>query len=83
MIKRVLYVLLLITVVFCALYFGYSYFNNADTLIFKESASHLGEIYSYLGKYIGSINSNNFDSMHLFLTQVEYNLMYCGDDDFV
>ena len=83
MIKRVLYVLLLVTVIFSSFYFGYSYFNNADTLIFKESASHLGEIYSYLGKYIGSINSNSFDSMHLFLSQLEYNLSYGSDDKFV
>lgn len=70
MLKRVLYVLLLALVVFTACYFGYAYLNNADTLIFMESASHLEEIYSYLGKYISSTNNNSFDSMHLFMTQL-------------
>ena len=83
MLKRVLYVLLLAIVVFTACYFGYAYLNNADTLIFMESASHLEEIYSYLGKYISSINNNSFDSMHLFMTQLEYTLDSGGDDQFV
>ena len=83
MLKRVLYVLLVAIVVFVACYFGYAYLNNADTLIFMESASHLEEIYSYLGKYISSINNNNFDSMHLFMTQLEYSLASDGDDQFV
>ena len=83
MLKRVLYVLLLALVVFTACYFGYAYLNNADTLIFMESASHLEEIYSYLGKYISSTNNNSFDSMHLFMTQLEYTLDSGGDDQFV
>ena len=83
MLKRVLYVLLLAIVVFTACYFGYAYLNNADTLIFMESASHLEEIYSYLGKYISSTNNNSFDSMHLFMTQLEYTLDSGGDDQFV
>lgn len=83
MLKRVLYVLLLVTVIFIAFYFGYAYFNNADTLIFKESASHLEEIYSYLGKYISSINNNYFDSLHMFLSQLEYSLSTGSGDDFV
>ena len=83
MLKRVLYVLLLALVVFTACYFGYAYLNNADTLIFMESASHLEEIYSYLGKYISSTNNNSFDSMHLFMTQLEYTLDSGGDDHFV
>ena len=83
MLKRVLYVLLLAIVVFAACYFGYAYLNNADTLIFMESASHLEEIYSYLGKYISSTNNNSFDSMHLFMTQLEYTLDSGGDDQFV
>ena len=83
MLKRVLYVLLLALVVFAACYFGYAYLNNADTLIFMESASHLEEIYSYLGKYISSTNNNSFDSMHLFMTQLEYTLDSGGDDQFV
>lgn len=83
MLKRVLYVLLLAIVVFTAFYFGYAYLNNADTLIFMESASHLEEIYSYLGKYISSTNNNSFDSMHLFMTQLEYTLDSGGDDQFV
>ena len=83
MLKRVLYVLLLAIVVFTACYFGYAYLNNADTLIFMESASHLEEIYSYLGKYISSTNNNSFDSMHLFMTQLEYTLDSGGDDKFV
>ena len=83
MLKRVLYVLLVAIVVFVACYFGYAYLNNADTLIFMESASHLEEIYSYLGRYISSINNNNFDSMHLFMTQLEYSLASDGDDQFV
>ena len=83
MLKRVLYVLLLAIVVFTACYFGYTYLNNADTLIFMESASHLEEIYSYLGKYISSTNNNSFDSMHLFMTQLEYTLDSGGDDQFV
>ena len=83
MLKRVLYVLLLAIVVFIACYFGYAYLNNADTLIFMESASHLEEIYSYLGKYISSTNNNSFDSMHLFMTQLEYTLDSGGDDQFV
>ena len=83
MLKRVLYVLLLALVVFTACYFGYAYLNNADTLIFMESASHLEEIYSYLGKYISSTNNNSFDSMHLFMTQLEYTLDSGSDDQFV
>ena len=83
MLKRVLYVLLLALVVFTACYFGYAYLNNADTLIFMESASHLEEIYSYLGKYISSTNNNSFDSMHLFMTQLEYTLDSGGNDQFV
>ena len=83
MLKRVLYVLLLALVVFTACYFGYAYLNNADTLIFMESASHLEEIYSYLGKYISSTNNNSFDSMHLFMTQLEDTLDSGGDDQFV
>ena len=83
MLKRVIYVLLLALVVFTACYFGYAYLNNADTLIFMESASHLEEIYSYLGKYISSTNNNSFDSMHLFMTQLEYTLDSGGDDQFV
>lgn len=83
MLKRVLYVLLLAIVVFTACYFGYEYLNNADTLIFMESASHLEEIYSYLGKYISSTNNNSFDSMHLFMTQLEYTLDSGSDDQFV
>ena len=83
MLKRVLYVLLLAIVVFTSFYFGYAYLNNADTLIFMESASHLEEIYSYLGKYISSTNNNSFDSMHLFMTQLEYTLDSGGDDQFV
>ena len=83
MLKRVLYVLLLALVVFTVCYFGYAYLNNADTLIFMESASHLEEIYSYLGKYISSTNNNSFDSMHLFMTQLEYTLDSGGDDQFV
>ena len=83
MLNRVLYVLLLAIVVFTACYFGYAYLNNADTLIFMESASHLEEIYSYLGKYISSTNNNSFDSMHLFMTQLEYTLDSGGDDQFV
>ena len=83
MLKRVLYVLLLAIVVFTACYFGYAYLNNADTLIFMESASHLEEIYSYLGKYISSTNNNSFDSMHLFMTQLEYTLDSGGDDQIV
>ena len=83
MLKRVLYVLLLAIVVFTACYFGYAYLNNADTLIFMESASHLEEIYSYLGKYISSTNNNSFDSMHLFMTQLEYTLDSGSDDQFV
>ena len=83
MLKRVLYVLLLALVVFTACYFGYAYLNNADTLIFMESASHLVEIYSYLGKYISSTNNNSFDSMHLFMTQLEYTLDSGGNDQFV
>lgn len=83
MLKRVLYVLLLALVVFAACYFGYAYLNNADTLIFMESASHLEEIYSYLGKYISSTNNNSFDSMHLFMTQLEYTLDSGSDDQFV
>lgn len=83
MLKRVLYVLLLALVVFTACYFGYAYLNNADTLIFMESASHLEEIYSCLGKYISSTNNNSFDSMHLFMTQLEYTLDSGSDDQFV
>lgn len=81
--RKVLYILLVILVVAGAFFSGYAYLNNVDTLIFKESASHLEEIYSYLAKYIGSINENYFDSMHMFLNQLEYSLSSSVDDEFV
>lgn len=72
MLKKVIYVLLVAIVLVGVVYFGYSYLNNADAIIFRESASHLEEIYSLMGDSISSLNDSYLDSMHLFQTQMEY-----------
>ena len=77
--KKVAYVLLFILVLLGVGYFGYSYMVNAEGLIFRESASHLVEIYSFMGDSISSLNDSYISSMHLFQTHLEYSSAQ-GDD---
>ncbi|MGN1164203.1 MAG: hypothetical protein ACI4S4_05260, partial [Candidatus Ornithospirochaeta sp.] len=83
MMRKVVYVLLVVIVLFGVGYFGYSYLNSADALIFKESVSHLGEIYSFMGNSISSLNDSYISSMHLFQTQLEYSATNGADDSFI
>ena len=70
--KVLLFIVLPIVFVLSVLLMGVEYLKYSERMVFQESASHLSEIYSYLGKQISSVHSHYITILHQYRDELAF-----------
>ena len=70
--KVLLFIVLPIVFVLSVLLMGVEYLKYSERVVFQESASHLSEIYSYLGKQISSVHSHYITILHQYRDELAF-----------
>lgn len=67
LIKRKFFFFIVIVTSAIIMFFGYFYYSYVSNLIFKESATHLTEIYSQVGHSLSNLLSENWSAMNMWI----------------
>lgn len=65
--KRKGFVFVILLTVITAILFGNAYYSYISRKIFNESATHLTEIYSQVGKSLSNLLTDNWSAMKMWI----------------